>query len=76
MSPAELLQGILGAAPITPETPIDALPLDSLDFLDLILELEKLYGITITDQELAEAKTVGDLLRVVDSLRTATHLQS
>ncbi len=76
MSPAELLQGILGAAPITPETPIDALPLDSLDFLDLILELEKLYGITITDQELAESKTVGDLLRVVDSLRTATHLQS
>ncbi len=76
MSPAELLQGILGATPITPETSIDALPLDSLDFLDLILELENLYGITITYQELAEVKTVGDLLRVVDSLRTAIHLQS
>jgi len=44
---------------------IDDLGADSLDVVELIMSLEDLYGITISDEDAAQLYTVG---RIVDYL--------
>lgn len=51
---------------ITPETSlIDDLGADSLDVVELIMSLEDMYGISITDEDAAQLYTVR---RIVDYL--------
>ena len=51
---------------ITPETSlIDDLGADSLDVVELIMSLEDLFGITISDEDAAQLYTVS---RIVDYL--------
>ena len=51
---------------ITPETSlIDDLGADSLDVVELIMSLEDLFGITISDEDAAQLHTVS---RIVDYL--------
>jgi acyl carrier protein len=38
---------------------------DSLDLYELVMELEDRYGITVTEQQAAEIKTVGDAVAFV-----------
>jgi len=38
---------------------------DSLDLYELVMELEDQYGITVSEQEAAEIKTVGEALDFV-----------
>jgi acyl carrier protein len=40
---------------------------DSLDTVELIMELEKEFDITIPDQESQNISTVGDLIRYLES---------
>lgn len=40
---------------------------DSLDFIELIIDIEGEFSITIPDGDLEEVKTVGDLLAVIYS---------
>ncbi|MGP1363447.1 MAG: acyl carrier protein [Bacteroides sp.] len=40
---------------------------DSLDTVELIMELEKAFGITIPDEDAETIKTVGDAIKYVDS---------
>jgi acyl carrier protein len=52
--------------PLTPETSLrDALGVDSLDVLRLLVAAEKRYGIYVTDQEMAELHCYGDLVRLL-----------
>ncbi len=54
------------AESITPETSlIDDLGADSLDVVELIMSLEDLFGITISDEDAAQLHTVS---RIVDYL--------
>mgnify|MGYP000059870280 CR=1 FL=1 len=46
---------------------IDDLKADSLDIAALMLDLEEQYGIEIPDEELANLRTVGDVVEFVDS---------
>ncbi len=43
----------------------DDLGIDSLDAVELNMALEDKFGISISDDELAALKTVGDILKVV-----------
>ena len=42
------------------------LNLDSIDSLELIMELEDIYDISISDADAAKIKTVGDVIKLVD----------
>jgi len=46
----------------------DDLGADSLDVMDLIIELEETYDVKIEDSKLKTIKTVGDIVAVVDEL--------
>lgn len=45
----------------------DDMGADSLDFIELIIDIEEEFSITIQDGDLEEVKTVGDLLAVIYS---------
>lgn len=44
---------------------------DSLDVMDLIIELEDNFGIKIEDSRAKSIKTVGDIVSVIDELVVA-----
>lgn len=46
------------------------LNLDSIDSLELIMELEDIYDISISDADAAKLKTVGDVINLVDQKTT------
>jgi len=41
---------------------------DSLDLVELIMNIEEKYGITVPDEAAANIKTVGDLVKFVDKM--------
>ena len=45
----------------------DDLGVDSLDFIELVIDIEAELSITLLDRDLEEVKTVGDLLAVIYS---------
>ena len=51
---------------ITMETSFDAMELDSLDVIEVVMAIEEAFGITLEIDE--NIKTVGDLVDLVDSL--------
>ncbi len=40
---------------------------DSLDVVEMLLDLEKEYGVEITDEQAADIKTVGDIVKLIES---------
>lgn len=44
---------------------IEDLKADSLDVVELIMDLEQEFGVEIPEEELPEVKTVGDILRYI-----------
>ena len=46
---------------------VNDLGADSLDVVEMLLELEKEYGVEITDEQAADLKTVGDIVNLVDN---------
>ena len=53
------------ASTITMETPFESLGLDSLDTVELLMELEEDLGVTLDLQEKVE--TVGDLVAFIEN---------
>lgn len=56
----------IDVASITGETGFDSLGLDSLDIVELVMELEEEFGITIEVNE--GLRTIGDVADMIDSL--------
>ena len=55
---------------ITPETNlIDDLGADSLDVVELIMSLEDMYGISITDEDAAQLFTVRKIVDYLEKLQ-------
>lgn len=48
------------------KTQIDSLDLDSLTKLELILELEDAFAISLSEAKIAACRTIGDLLSLVE----------
>lgn len=44
----------------------DDLGIDSLDSVEIVLELESRFDIKISDEELASIKTVGDIVKILE----------
>lgn len=55
-------------AAITPESTFGDLGCDSLDLIELGMECEDEFSIELADQEIAEVKTVADLVGLVDRI--------
>ncbi|MER6140504.1 phosphopantetheine-binding protein [Streptomyces sparsogenes] len=56
---------------VTPEATRDDVELDSLAVVELSLVLDKEFHIAISDDELLEAPTIGDMARLMEE-RSAT----
>jgi len=53
---------------ITLETTlVDDLGADSIDAINVIMSAEEEFGVTITDEELKDIKTVGDIVKLVET---------
>ena len=62
----EELDGSVTPDEITPESHLrHDLGLDSLQGVTLIMNVEEEFGISITDEELAAVRTVGDVVRLI-----------
>ena len=60
----------LGDKEITGESRIkEDLGADSLDVLQLLMTIEETYGIRIPDESLAGFKTVGDIVKYLESIK-------
>ena len=57
----------LPAQGVDTDTPLASLDLDSLTMLEVGFALERRFGGQVDDAALAEAETVGDLVRVAES---------
>ena len=49
----------------------DDLGVDSLDFCEVVWEVEKRFKLTIADEDLEQIHTVGDLVELVDQRKVA-----
>ncbi|MBR1676082.1 MAG: acyl carrier protein [Clostridia bacterium] len=67
---ASLLSEQLGVdkAEITPDSDVvKDLGADSLDIVQMLMELEDQFGITVPEEEATEIKTVADIVKIIDS---------
>lgn len=58
---------------ITSETRIEVLGADALDLLEIALELETEFSVEISDGEMHQAGTVGELVALVESKQEAAN---
>lgn len=56
------------ASQVEMDTALSGLQIDSLDKINLSFEVEEMFGIEIPDASLNSLKTVGDVVRGVESL--------
>lgn len=63
----------LGDRPITPDSPLHELGLDSMQAIELLFAIEDMFGVTLSDEELHDATfaTAGSLWNAVAALLTA-----
>jgi acyl carrier protein len=55
-------------SPITLETRLlEDLNFDSLDLVELVVEIEDEFGVELNEEHLTRVKTVGDLLKEINS---------
>lgn len=55
------------ASTMTPETSVkDDLNADSLDIVELMMDLEENFGITISDDEAMKLSTIGDIVKYIE----------
>ena len=59
----------MDTAGITNETTFDDLGIDSLETVEIMMELEDEFGIEIPDEAIEEIKTVGDLVSYIENNR-------
>jgi acyl carrier protein len=62
----------LPASSVGASTTFDELQIDSLDKINLSFEVEEMFSIQIPDDSLKSLKTVGDVIRGVEQLVSAT----
>lgn len=62
----------LPTSAVSLDTTFDELQIDSLDKINLTFAVEEMFSIEIPDDSLNSLKTVGDVVRGVEKLRTMT----
>lgn len=51
---------------ITYQATLKELGIDSLDLVDVIIELESQINVTIQDEDLLQCKSIGDVIKVLE----------
>lgn len=46
---------------------VNDLGADSLDIVQMLIEMEKIFGITFEDEEITSIKTVGEAIKLINS---------
>ena len=54
-------------AKVTPETQLEDLGVDSLDMIDMVMDIEDEFGIEVTDEALEKFDTVRDIVNFVEN---------
>lgn len=52
---------------VTKETSFEDLDADSLDIVELVMALEEEFNLEISDEEVENIKTVGDVVRYIEA---------
>lgn len=52
---------------ITMETSFEELDADSLDIVEMVMALEEEFNLEISDEEVEKIKTVGDIVKYIES---------
>lgn len=52
---------------LTMETTFEDIDADSLDIVELVMALEEEYDLEISDQEIENIKTIGDIVKYIES---------
>ncbi|EFV12044.1 meromycolate extension acyl carrier protein AcpM [Segniliparus rugosus] len=68
---ADIIEEVTGIEPseITPEKSfIDDLDIDSLSMVEIAVQTEDKYGVTIPDEDLTSLRTVGDVVAYIQKL--------
>ena len=83
MNRSEILQGLMGILeryegrganrkPITESTSlVDELDIDSARMVDIVLDLEEKFGVSIDDSKTQKLQTVSDVVELLDGLVNA-----
>lgn len=53
---------------ISPETTLNELGLDSIDLVDLVMEIEEAFSVTIPDEEFEGIKSVSDIVALIENI--------
>ena len=61
----KMLAGKIKAQDVKEETELKSLGVDSLDLVEIIMDVEEKYGITFTNEELGSFVTVGDVVKTI-----------
>ncbi len=56
----------LSAEDITPETRLDALGMDSLEFIEMMIQVQGSCDVEIPDEQIARLNTVEDICKAVE----------
>jgi acyl carrier protein len=69
---AELLdliaaEALVDRAVLVMDSPLEALGIDSVDFVSIMFALEEKYNITIEDGEISKEKTLGDMIALIET---------
>lgn len=73
MSVESKVKGIISAQlevavdKLTMETSFEDIDADSLDIVELVMALEEDFDLEISDQEIESIKTVGDVIKYIES---------
>jgi acyl carrier protein len=75
MTPFDVIQEEIGA-PVDSQMILDDLAIDSLEYIELIRRLEQVFDVRIEEKDLEDVTTLGELCRLVDSLRNSKGIQN
>lgn len=52
---------------VSPETTLYELGLDSIDLVDLVMEIEEAFSVSIPDEEFENIKVVSDIIALIEN---------
>ncbi len=64
---SELLAKRIDVSNLKEEDTLASLGLDSLDLVEVMLEIEDTLGIEFASEEIGEVQTLGDVLKLIDT---------
>lgn len=62
----KILSSRVDIAKLNEHDPLTALGLDSLDLVEIMLEIEEAVGVEFEGEEIAKLKTLGDVLKAIE----------